>query len=65
MNGRGKAHKNLDLIEAAHRILAKIQPATVRAVAWDHAAEIEAAQIDTMEKYAAGWAASISGQDPK
>jgi hypothetical protein len=30
--GRGKAQKNLDLIEAAHRILSEIQPASVRAV---------------------------------
>jgi hypothetical protein len=30
--GHGKAQKSLDLIEAAHRILSEIQPASVRAV---------------------------------
>jgi hypothetical protein len=32
--GRGKAQKSLDLIEAAHRILSEIQPASVRAVCY-------------------------------
>jgi hypothetical protein len=32
--GRGKAQKSLDLIEAAYRILAQIQPASVRAVCY-------------------------------
>ena len=32
--GRGKSQKSLDLIEAAHRILAEIAPASVRAVCY-------------------------------
>lgn len=32
--GRGKSRRSLDLIEAAHRILAEIQPASVRAVCY-------------------------------
>jgi len=32
--GRGKSQKSFDLIEAAHNILAEIQPATVRAVCY-------------------------------
>ena len=32
--GRGKAQKSLELIEAAHRILSEIQPASVRAVCY-------------------------------
>ena len=34
MSGRGKSQKNLELIEAAQRILAEIQPASVRAVCY-------------------------------
>jgi hypothetical protein len=34
MSGRGKAQKSLDLIDAAHDILAEIQPASVRAVCY-------------------------------
>ena len=33
--------------------------------AWSHAAKIEAAQKASMERYAAGWVRSISGQDHK
>src|SRR5688572_13418722 len=32
--GRGKSQKSLELIEAAHRILSEIQPASVRAVCY-------------------------------
>jgi hypothetical protein len=32
--GRGKAQRSLDLIDAAHRILSEIQPASVRAVCY-------------------------------
>lgn len=34
MSGRGKSAGSLALIEASHRILAEIQPASVRAVCY-------------------------------
>ena len=34
MSGRGMSQKNLDLIEHSRRILAEIQPTTVRGVAY-------------------------------
>ena len=45
--GRGKAQKSLDLIDAAHAILAQIQPATVRAVCYRLFVD---GIIDSMEK---------------
>ena len=45
--GRGKSQRSMELIEAAKRILAEIQPATVRAVCYRL---FVAGLIDSMEK---------------
>jgi hypothetical protein len=45
--GRGKSNRSLELVQAAHAILAEIQPATVRAVCYRL---FVAGVIDSMEK---------------